>query len=257
MRRWIVYAAVALLAILAVVAVVAPAQWMAALVRNLSQGTIELSAATGTFWSGRAIIVVGRSEAGVARASLAEPLAWRLSPWPLLAGVVDLTLSHPSALAQPLAIRATFAGHLDVGPAQIRLPASLLTGLGAPWNTIRPGGILVLTWDRLSIEQGRMRGNPSAEWQLASSALTPVSPFGHYRLQTSGEYPGLRLNLLTIAGPLELTGDGTIAAGGRLRFHGIARPQPSSSPAVRTRLAGLIALLGRREGDSAILDYGN
>jgi uncharacterized membrane protein len=49
-----------------------------------------------------------------------------------------------------------------------------------------------------------MQGNISAEWQYASSALTPVSPMGHYRLQTNGVWPGTQLDLLTISGPLEL-----------------------------------------------------
>jgi general secretion pathway protein N len=257
MLRAVLYGLVAIVAAAAIVIVLAPAQWLALAVRDATHGHVELADADGTIWSGRATVVLGSGADGGARASLAEPMSWKLAPWPLLIGEIDLTLSHPSALAQPLALRATLARQLDLGPAYLRLPASLLTGLGAPWNTIRPGGILVLTWDRLHFEAGRMIGNPSAEWQFASSALTPVSPFGNYRLQTSGGYPGTQLNLVTLAGPLEMTGNGTIGQDGRVRFQGIARAVANADPGVKAQLAGLISLLGRREGDAALLNFGN
>jgi len=44
----------------------------------------------------------------------------------------------------------------------LRLPASLLVGVGAPWNTIRPGGILLVSWDRLQIGSDRIQGNVGA-----------------------------------------------------------------------------------------------
>jgi general secretion pathway protein N len=255
MARAIAYVVVVLLAALATVFAVAPAQWMAAGVRSISRGQVSLADAEGTLWSGRGVVVIG-DERDV-RASIGEPFAWKLSPWSLLAGVIDITLSHPSALAQPLTLRATFTRRLDAGPLTARLPASLLTGLGAPWNTIRPGGVILLSWDRLHVDAGRMLGDVNVEWQFASSTLTPVSPFGHYRLQARGGYPGTQLNLLTISGPLELTGDGTIAERGQLRFNGIARAVPGADPATKAQLAGLIALLGRRQGDTAILSFGN
>lgn len=257
MLRALVYGLVALFATAATILAVAPAQWMASVVRSASLGQLDLADARGSIWSGRAAVVVGSGERGSARVSLAEPISWTLAPWPLLAGVIQLKLSHPSALAQPLELQATLTRHLDAGPVAMRLPASLLVGLGAPWNTIQPGGVILISWDRLIVDTGRLQGNVTAEWQFASSALTPVSPFGHYRLQTNGTYPGTQLNLLTLSGPLELTGSGTIAEGGRLRFQGVARALPGADAAVKVQLAGLIALLGRREGDTALLNFGN
>lgn len=258
MLRWIGLVVVALLATLATVMALAPAQWAASAVRSITNGRVDLAETTGTLWNGQATVVLSSGpEPGAARASLPERLHWRLAPWPLLLGTVDLTLSHPSALAQPLSLRIAPGSPTIVGATTLRLPAALLTGLGAPWNTIRPGGSLAISWDRLQIAQGRIQGGVTAEWQLASSALTPVAPFGHYRLQTDGVFPGTRLELVTISGPLELTGSGTIAEGGRLRFQGIARPQPGTDPAIKTQLSGLISLLGRRQGDEAILNFGS
>lgn len=249
----------ALLAVLATVAALAPSQWAAAAVRSATDGRVDLAETTGSLWNGQATVVLSSSsEPGAARASLPERLSWRLSPWQLLLGTVDLTLTHPSALAQPLSVRVSPGSPTVIGATTLRLPASLLVGLGAPFNTLRPGGVLSINWDRLQIEPRRMQGAISAEWQFASSALTPVSPFGHYRLTTSGAFPGTQLQLSTISGPLELAGNGTIAEGGRLRFEGTARPVPGTDPAVKTQLTGLISLLGpRRDSETANLRFGS
>jgi general secretion pathway protein N len=227
-------------------------------VRQATHGRIELAESRGTAWNGSAVLVLAAApDAGATRASLPERLSWQLSPWALLAGQFDLTISHPSALTQPVGIRASlFGGSTVLSAATLRLPASLLVGLGAPWNTVRPGGILVLSWDRLRLEPRGASGNVSAEWQYASSALTPVSPMGHYRLQTNGVWPGTQLDLLTISGPLELKGSGTIPEGGRLRFTGRAQAVAGTDPGVKAQLTGLISLLGRRDGDGALLNFG-
>jgi general secretion pathway protein N len=250
-------ALVVLLAVLGTVLALAPAQWAAGAVRSATGGRVDLAETQGSLWNGQATLVLASgSEPGAARASLPERLSWRLSPWQLLIGTVDLTLTHPSALTQPLAVRIAPGSPVQLGATTLRLPATLLVGLGAPWNSIRPGGVVSVSWDRLVIDGGRMSGGLSAEWQFASSTLTPVSPFGHYRLQTNGQFPGTQLELQTISGPLELTGSGTIAEGGRLRFQGIARPQAGTDPAIKTQLTGLLSLLGRRDGDNAILNIG-
>jgi general secretion pathway protein N len=257
--RKVLFLLAAAAAVLATLLVIAPAQWAASTVASATGGRIELAEAKGTVWNGSALLVLASSpEPGSARATLPERLAWHLSPWALLVGELDLTVNHPSALSQPLTVRAPVigTGATTLGATTLRLPASLLVGLGAPWNTIRPGGILLINWDRLQIDSGRMQGNFSAEWQYASSALTPVSPMGHYRLQTNGVWPGTQLDLLTISGPLELKGSGTIPEGGRLRFSGRAQPMAGTDPGVKAQLTGLISLLGRRDGEGALLNFG-
>jgi general secretion pathway protein N len=257
--RIALFIAAALVALIATLVAIAPAQWAASSVRNSTGGRVELAEASGTLWSGSAFLVLASSaDPSAPRATLPERLKWRLSPWSLALGELDLTLEHPSALTQPLSIRMPLfgGGASTLGATTLRLPASLLVGVGAPWNTIRPGGILVLNWDRLQISPGRLQGNISAEWQYASSALTPVSPMGHYRLQTNGVFPGTQLELLTISGPLELKGNGTIPEGGRLRFQGRAQALAGTDPGVKAQLTGLISLLGRRDGEGALLNFG-
>ena len=257
MLRGLLYLVVAAASVITTALAMAPAQWVASTVARTTGDRIVLAEATGSVWDGRATVVLSAgSDSGIARISLPESLSWRLSPWRLFAGQVDLTLMHPSALLQPLRVQADLSGRLQLGAGTVRLPAAMLAGLGAPFNTIRPGGLISVSWQRLEVHGDRLQGDLVGEWQFASSALTSVSPFGHYRLTATGGYPGTRLQLLTLSGPLELTGDGTIDAAGSLRFSGRARPVPGVDPPTRAQLAGLILLLGRRDGDSAILSFG-
>jgi general secretion pathway protein N len=250
---------VAVVAVIGTVAALAPAQWGAAAVRSATGGRLDLAETAGSLWNGQATVVLASgAEPGSSRASLPERLSWKLSPWALAVGTIDLTLAHPSALAQPLTIRLSPGTPAVLGATTLRLPASLLIGLGAPWNTVRPGGVITVNWDRLQLSPGHMQGALAAEWQFASSSLTPVSPFGHYRLVTNGQYPGTTLQLQTVSGPLELTGNGTIAEGGRLRFEGTARPVAGTDPSIKTQLTGLISLLGpRRDSETANLRFGS
>ncbi len=242
MPRALAFLLVAAAAVLATALIVAPAQWMASAVAEATGDRVVLAEAAGSLWNGRASVVMSPgAESGGASVSLPEPLSWTLSPWRLLAGTVDLTLAHP----------------VEVGGTTLRLPAAVLVGLGAPFNTIRPGGLLSITWQRLEFHGGSMQGDLVGEWQFASSALSQVAPFGHYRLSATGGYPDTRLLLATVAGPLEMTGDGTIDGRGGLRFSGRARALPGVDSSTRAQLAGLITLLGRRDGDSAILSLGH
>jgi general secretion pathway protein N len=256
--RGLLYALVAVLSIAATAAAVAPAQWVASAITQATGERILLAEPSGSVWRGRASVVLSPGpDAGIARIGLPEALSWQLSPWKLLAGTVELTLTHPSALLQPLQVRADLAGRVELRAASVRLPATLLAGLGAPFNTIKPGGVIGLSWQRLQWHRGRMQGDVVGEWQFATSTLTTVAPFGSYRLLAEGGFPGTRLALSTLSGPLELTGNGTIDEQGNLRFAGRARAQPGVDAPTRAQLAGLVMLLGRRDGDSAILSLGH
>ena len=258
MLRGLLFAVVALLSIGATVLAMAPAQWLASAIAQATGERIVLAEARGSVWRGQASVVLSPGpDAGIARIGLPEVLSWQLSPWKLLAGAVDLTLAHPSALLQPLQLRADLGGRIELLATTVRLPASVLAGIGAPFNTIRPGGVVSLAWQRLEIHRGRMQGDIVGEWQFATSALSTVAPFGSYRVLAEGGFPGTRLTLSTLSGPLELTGDGTIDEQGNFRFTGRARAQSGVDASTRAQLAGLVLLLGRRDGDSAILSLGH
>jgi general secretion pathway protein N len=247
----------------AVLVACAPAWWVARALPARSGGHVLLLEPEGTLWRGEGILVLadpGARDPGGVR--LPGRIGWRIAPWPLLRGALHVQLEDETAFAAPIVLEAS--GGPREGPrlvleaGALGLPAAALAGMGAPWNTVRPGGVLRLSWGALQFDRDGLRGTWTAEWQGATSALSPVSPFGHYRLHGDGTgATGGTLGLETLGGPLEMTGDGTIGNDGRLRFHGLARVQAGTDETVATQLSGLVSLLGRRDGDAAILDFGN
>jgi len=256
--KMLAIAAAAALGAAVIIATMAPANLAGAAVRIWTGGLVTFADPAGTIWDGEADIVLSGGAAAAATSSatrLPGRLAWRLAPGRLLLGAVDLTLTDAAVLDAPLALRIDRAS-ATADPGRLRLPASVLLALGAPWNTIRPGGELQLEWDTLHLKDGALRGALRAEWIGASSRLSPVVPFGHYRLVANGVFDGATLQLETVSGPMEMTGNGTIATGNQLRFHGSARVLAGTDAATATQLSGLISLLGRRDGDGAILNFG-
>ena len=124
----------------------------------------------------------------------------------------------------------------------------MLSALGVPFNTVRPGGVLAVNWSDVEIREHGLAGEVRIDWRDAQSALSPVAPLGSYRLEIAGQGGAARLRLDTLSGPLRLQGSGTLK-GGRVSFKGLASAEPDMRPA----LSGLIGLLGPRSGDDAIL----
>jgi general secretion pathway protein N len=243
-------AAVGAAALLALVQ--APAWWMAARLAKASGGQLQLLEPEGSLWQGSGRLVLGdrRDNQHV----LPGRWSWAIRPLALLHGELQVGLRNAQALDPPLELRADLSGVARTDGGRLRLPASVLEALGAPWNTIRPGGTLELSWDAGNGDRQGWRGGLHLEWFGACSGLNPVCPFGHYRLDADGIYNGAALRLVTVDGPMEMEGDGTIRAG--LDFHGTARVRPGTDAALASQLSGLVALLGRHEGDGVVLNLG-
>jgi general secretion pathway protein N len=159
---------------------------------------------------------------------------------------VALRLAHPW-LAAPLSL-SLGAGAAALAAGSAELPAAALAALGAPFNTVRPGGVLELRWSDFDLRGGALAGELQIDWRAAQSALSTVAPLGDYRLSVSGAGDGARLRLDTLSGPLRLEGSGSLRDG-RVRFNGIASVQPE----MRAALNGLLGVLGPRSGDNALL----
>lgn len=237
-------AGLALAAVLAAAlaaAVRAPAAWVGDWLQ--AQGRVRLVDARGTVWSGSAML--GLSD-GRQVTLLPGRLSWRIGFAAIASGRVTADVSHP-ALAAPLAVSLA-AKSIALKAGQAELPAALLAALGAPFNTVRPGGALGLRWTDVELKGGVLAGNLQIDWREAQSALSTVAPLGSYRLQVTGAGDTARLQLDTLRGPLRLEGSGTVK-GGRVSFKGMASADPDMRPA----LIGLLGVLGSRVGDQAVL----
>lgn len=243
----------AILTALVVGAVFLPAAWLAAGLQRwvLPPGRVLLADPQGTLWRGDCLVALsdGRQAFGIP-----GRVGWRLSPAGLLTGRLDLTLTHPM-LARPLALEAG-RDAWRAGPGSARVPAQVLVAAGAPFNTLQPQGVLEIAWDTLDgapkDPSRRFRGRVNMVWRDAGSALTPLRPVGSYRVELTGQGAGMTIALSTLAGPLELAGQGSWSAPGGLRFEGTAAAQPD----MQAQLNGLLSILGRRAGDRALLKFG-
>jgi general secretion pathway protein N len=213
----------------------APAAWLGEILAANTR--LRLVDARGTVWQGSAILGVSD---GRETTLLPGRVEWQLQ------SVTSARVLHPW-LTRPLGV--SFAsGRVAFAQGGARLPAGVLAGLGAPFNTVRPGGVLEVAWSDSEVAGSGFRGEVRVDWRDARSALSTVAPLGAYRLLLSGAGREPSFTLQTLEGPLQLSGNGRMM-GSRVRFQGIATAEPS----MRAALDGLLGVLGMRSGDKVLL----
>lgn len=232
-----------------------PAAYLAQAVESASTGRVLLAEPEGTVWSGRgrpAFVSSGKTEA--ARSAALPALAWRVDEFGIAPPRLGFTVAGEGLVGQPFRVRWK-AGQVTVEPGEIHGPARVLEAVGAPFNTLRPGGDVTLAWDTLSVDRGAAgyTGTLTVEWREASSALSSVAPLGSYRFTARGINGAVAIELATTSGPLLLSGAGQWSAARGLQFQGEA----SADPARRDELRPLIGLLGRASPNGAELRFGS
>jgi general secretion pathway protein N len=239
---------------LGAVTVFAPATWLAHAVERATAGQIVLAQARGTVWKGTAQLVFTGGAESRDKAALPGPVHWQLAPrWNGAAATLAADCCTQAPLQMRLALHWGSAS-LQVADGQSQWPASLLTGLGTPWNTLQPQGRLVLRTEGLAFDwsAGRLAlgGKAALDALQMSSRLSTLRPMGSYRLELAGgASPSLQLQ--TQQGPLLLTGSGQWV-GQRLRFSGEA----SAAEGHEAQLSNLLNIIGRRTGARSHISLG-
>lgn len=240
----------------------APASWLAGAVADATAGRLILAEAEGSLWQGSALPVLTGGPGSKDAALLPSRLDWSVSPfW----GGLRLKLAQGCCIEPGL--------ELEIRPGWNRLavtvkpsaggvghwPAAWLEGLGAPWNTLRPGGQLRMASQGLTLlQQGgswQVSGRADLDWLQASSRLSTLEALGSYRIGVAGS-PGAEggppaITLRTLDGALQLNGNGQWTPRG-LKFTGDARAAPGFEPA----LNNLLNIIGRRNGASSVISIG-
>jgi general secretion pathway protein N len=265
MMRWAV-AGAALGAALALVAL-APAAWVAAAVADASEQRLLLADARGTVWSGSAVPVLTGGVGSHDASSLPGRLRWRLG---FDGAALALRASHACCINGELLLRvlpgwgrARFEIQPAAGPGGQPLPigqwpAAWLVGLGTPFNTLMPTGLIRLLSPGLAVEtvQGRWLFSGRAEVELdgLASRVSTLDELGSYRLVLEGDAAGgeaTTLQLSTQRGALLLSGSGVWAAS-QLRFQGQAR----AAAGFEAALNNLLNIIGRRQGALSVISIG-
>lgn len=247
----------------------APASWLANGVSRMTGHRLLLADAQGTIWQGQAVAVLTGGPGSRDARALPGRLNWTLR-WQDRG--VRVVLQHDCCLPQPVAVQVRPGwrrARVDVGlvPAGQaggwqsagtlgHWPAAWLSGLGTPWNTLQLGGVMRVSANTLAIEwvSGRVRVSGQADVWLdnVSSSLTTLDRLGSYHLGLQADEQGLvQMSLRTVDGALQLSGQGTISAGGT-SFQGEAQ----AAEAERGALDNLLNIIGRRSGDRSVISIG-
>lgn len=268
-RRW-AWTGAFIGAVLALVSQ-APAYWLAQLVAQVSGERVILQNPQGTVWQGSAQAVLSAGpQADASNTALPTRLQWQLGPhfdFSAAHLVLRLSLSSTCCTTQPISVDVTpqWRGvRVQVNDQRSTWPASWLTGLGAPWNTLQPEGALQLSTQQLAWQhiagQAQFQGQAQLQLQQLSTRLSTLKPLGSYRVvlqgtgnAATGSEAGdtMRLTLDTVEGSLQLQGTGQWR-NGRLQFNGEA----SSEPDAQAALSNLLNILGQRQGAKSILKLG-
>ena len=244
----------ALLGLTVAMLVFAPARWLAQWVSQSTGGQVTLADPRGTVWRGSSQLVLSGGSGSQGGVALPGRVEWRLG---LSLAQLQAEVNAPCCMSQAALVRAVPQGlnlKITVQDHQSRWPASLLTGLGTPWNTVQAQGLLALSTQGLSLEwiEGRMAmvGRVQVDAQDMASRLSTLKPMGSYRLQLTGGSV-VTLQLETLQGSLQLSGQGQWV-GGRLRFDGVA----TSAPDRQDALSNLLNIIGRRDGARSLIKVG-
>jgi general secretion pathway protein N len=232
----------------------APARWLSAAIAAGTRQQVMLADAQGTLWNGSARLVLTGGEASQDAVALPGRVRWTLRP-----GFTQVHAEVFSECCTPLPLKLRAAprwqgAHVEIDDGQARWQASLLTGLGAPWNTLQPEGEITLQSRGLAADwvAGRLLlgGSAVLEGRNIESRLATLRPLGSYRVRVQGGQ-AISLTLETIEGGLLLAGSGQVV-GNRLRFTGEA----SAAPDREAALANFLNVVGRRDGPRSIITIG-
>ncbi|MDB5780512.1 type II secretion system protein N [Caballeronia mineralivorans] len=246
--------AVTVVSVLVTLAVMLPAAWIVPQFAKATSGHVNLVDPAGSLWKGSATLMLatgGGAGGGDGATLLPGRLEWRTAFWPLFSGRVRMEMRQTDAMPDAVFVDAGPSGS-TVSPGTIAVPASLLTGLGAPFNTLNMDGNVRLTWTELRMLGHNTYGQVIVTLDDMASSVSRVKPLGSYRVVFQAEGQAGTIDLTTSRGPLLLSGQGTVSPASSA-FNGVA----TSAPEARENLAGLLNLLGRHTGpDTVELTFG-
>lgn len=240
---WLV---VAVLSSGAVLLVLLPAAWITPQFTRSTGGHVNLVNPAGSLWHGSASLMLAAGADTSTATLLPGRVEWHTSFWPLFTGRVHMTMLQSDAMPTPITVDATRRGAVLTQGA-LAVPASLLAGLGAPFNTLDLQGDVRLAWSDWRSFGNEAFGQLTVTLNDASSRVSLVKPLGSYRVVFQAEGASSTIDLSTLKGPLMLNGHGMISAGST-SFNGVA----TAAPEARDNLAGLLNLLGRPSGPDTV-----
>lgn len=223
-----------------------PAAWIAPQFARATQGHVNLVNPAGSLWHGSATLMLAAGQDATGATVLPGRIEWQTAFWPLFLGRVRMQMRQTEAMPDPVVVEAT-PQRATVTAGSIAVPASLLAGLGAPFNTLDFDGDVRLAWSPWRTFGSDAFGRLTVTLAGMSSRVSLVKPLGSYEVVLQAQGASSTLDLSTSKGPLLLNGHGTFSRAST-SFEGTA----SATPDQRDNLAGLLNLLGRPVGPGTV-----
>ena len=242
-----------------------PAQWLAQALFKATQGQVQLQEAKGSVWQGSGKLVLTGGEGSRDALALPGRIHWQtgMSLNSVNLPQFNFNLNAPCCMTQSARLSLQAPERLQVWQLQVddhqsQWPAHLLSGLGAPWNTLEPEGTLRLETKQLRFnlqtQPAWLQGGITLTAENMSSKLSTLKPMGTYQINLGGASPTNplpSLSLTTQSGSLLLSGQGQWQ-GSRFQFRGEASAVPEHAAA----LSNLLNIIGRRQGARSLLSLG-
>lgn len=215
-----------LIAFLAVIFVLAPASLITGFLERATAGRLTMAQTEGTVWRGAGVLLLQHDNKFL-------PLghyAWRISPAVNLSQIavaVDTGADKPTQL-----LISPWRNEVEVSRGRASLPAQLLSVFAPQLLPYRLSGELALTTEHFQITPNSNSGTVTVDWKQATSGLTDIAPLGDYRILLQGAGAEMKVSLTTVAGKLQLAGNGQIQVGRALTFNGTAQAAPDQKEAL-------------------------
>jgi general secretion pathway protein N len=223
-----------------------PAAWIVPQFSKATGGHVNLVDPSGSLWKGSATLMLAAGADGEGATLLPGRIEWNTAFLALFTGHVRMQMRQTQAMPDAVFVDADVHG-ATLTPGSIAVPASLLAGLGAPFNTLDLEGDVRLTWTEWRVLGRNTYGQVTVTLDDMASRISRVKPLGSYRVVFQAEGSAGTINLSTTKGPLMLNGQGAVS-GQSSSFQGMA----SAAPQARENLAGLLNLLGPHTGPDSV-----
>lgn len=240
-RVWVlVVAGIAIYAVC--LAITAPASIMAWAIASASERKVILEQPEGGLWRGHAANI-GVDPGGLGVQKFGK-VSWKVAALRLVVGELRIEVKAEG--------HANGTGTLILQPQSIRLlqarfalPALAIASFFPALQFVQPGGEVTLQTDDLVFAGNSVAGKAEALWNDASSPFTAVKPLGTYRAKVESTQGPAQVEIMTVAGALQINGRGTWSPETGFAFSGVARAVPAEAP----RLRDLLRLLGPEDGN--------
>lgn len=168
----------------------APAAWIAPQFARATGGHVNLVDPDGSLWHGSGTLMLAPGADQSAATLLPGRVEWTTRFWPLLTGRVQMRMRQTEAMPDAVTLDATWRGAV-LSAGTMTVPASLLAGLGTPFNTLDLQGDVRLGWSDWRLIGNNAFGQLTVTIDSMSSRVSRVKPLGSYRavLQAKGPAP--------------------------------------------------------------------